>query len=122
MIPDNDNAVGRQQVVATPKLVRLLSNGRYSDYGILALALVECENDTAFIRDCYRRWVEMHPEQAKEYGFKVSAFVDWLLTLPEVSKVDFVEWHLGGYGRFEPSVDGPMFSVEMPLREPQEGA
>jgi len=77
----------------------LLSTGEYSDYGVTGLVRVVL--DTWRPAERMQQWLDEHPDQLPKYSFNDLAFVEWLLGLGDVEKVDFDYLHLGDYGTAE---------------------
>lgn len=85
------------------KLIRMVSSGEYSDYGIHGLCLVDCEDGVTWLRERHEEYVAEHPDEKGSHSLSEQQFYNWLLQ-HGATAVEFQEWYLGAYGTFEPAV------------------
>lgn len=80
-----------------------ISDGEYSDYGVIALCRAKQEID---IDSLIQEYLSINPEQIPDYYFEYYKFVKWLLVDKNVAEeIPYRELHLGGYGKAEPKID-----------------
>ena len=66
-----------------------------SDYEVITFCKATSNIDVIALRVEY---LALYPEQEKDYFFKESQFVEWLVVDKKVcEKLDYFEWHLGFY-------------------------
>lgn len=90
------------------KLVRMVTEGEYSDYGIIGLVLVDIQEEgDKWVKQKIKEFRKIHiPDYCQwkkdfpdEDCFSAThCFWKWLLSLPGVDEVRFEEWHVGSYG------------------------
>ena len=86
----------------------LLSSGQYSNYGIdvLCRSLVDVDVDAVRLE-----YLKVYPGQAKEYGFKNSAFINWFINEKKMAEeVDCWELRTSAY-------DDEYFDIKKPGQE-----
>ena len=86
------------------KLIRVVTSEEFSDHVIHGLLLVECEDAKAWMDAKGKEWMASHLDQSPS-RFSYEKFYEWLLTQPEVSRVDFEYWWMGSYGDWKPTVN-----------------
>ena len=91
------------------KLVRLVSSGEYSDYNIHGLLVVGCADGKEWLDRTLAKFLELHPletDVSVHIGWNANlvSFYKFILEQPEVSTVEFEEWHIGAYNELVASV------------------
>jgi hypothetical protein len=82
-----------------------ITSGEYSDYGVQCIcrALADIAVDSA--RDEY---LTLFPEQKKDYEFKRSVFINWLINTKKLAaEIPFFEFHIDSYSTEYFAVNSP---------------
>lgn len=79
------------------KMIRMISDDEYSDYRILGLIVVECDDGEQWLRDRLCEWRPDFRLRNKTTEFCLDAerdFYEWLTKRDDVDAVEFQEWHI----------------------------
>lgn len=87
-----------QNLILKDQLI-ILSEGAYSDYGVITIGKAIEDID---IKTLTNEYLEIHPEQKEEYHFSEDKFVKWLvIDKGLIEELPYVEWHVADYGSAE---------------------